>query len=232
MTVNEKNAQIQELAQQIIDYGVKMLKAGYVTGTGGNISVRVPGEEAYLISPSGMPYEELTVDDIVMINFAGEIIAGKRKPSVEQNMHRLILKNRPEFNAVIHTHSCYAAAYSSLHRPLPVVLDVRQCVFGGAVPCSEYARIGTMELAQNVEKAMRGTNVVLIANHGCIGPAKTWRKPMAMWNCWKNAVKLILPPAAPGYHFASATMTSGNPLPIFPKDTDSKGTCGCRRCSA
>lgn len=172
MTVNEKNAQIQELAQQIIDYGVKMLKAGYVTGTGGNISVRVPGEEAYLISPSGMPYEELTVDDIVMINFAGEIIAGKRKPSVEQNMHRLILKNRPEFNAVIHTHSCYAAAYSSLHRPLPVFLDVMHCVFGGAVPCSEYARIGTMELAQNVEKAMRGTNVVLIANHGCIGAGK------------------------------------------------------------
>lgn len=161
----------KELAQQIVDYGVKMLRAGFVTGTGGNISIRVPGEDAFLISPSGMPYEQITVDDIVMIDMDGNVIGGKRKPSVEQNMHRLILKNRPEFNAVIHTHSCYAAAYSSLHRPLPVFLDVMHCVFGGPVQCCEYARIGTHELAVNAEKAMRGTCVAFIANHGCIGAA-------------------------------------------------------------
>ena len=110
----------KELAQQVVDYGVKMLRAGFVTGTGGNISIRVPGEDAFLISPSGMPYEQINVDDIVMIDMDGNVIGGKRKPSVEQNMHRLILKNRPEFNAVIHTHSCYTAAYSSLRRPMPV----------------------------------------------------------------------------------------------------------------
>lgn len=172
MATNERDANVRKLAQEIVDYGVKMLKAGFVTGTGGNISVRVPGDDAYLISPSGIPYEEITADDVVLIDFDGKIIAGKRRPSVEQNMHRLILKNRPEFNAVIHTHSCYAAAYSSLHRPLPVFLDVMHCVFGGAVPCSEYARIGTMDLAKNVESAMKGTSVVLIANHGCIGAGK------------------------------------------------------------
>ncbi|HHY10614.1 MAG TPA: class II aldolase/adducin family protein [Firmicutes bacterium] len=160
-----------ELAQQVVDYGKKMFRAGLVTGTGGNISVRVPGENAYLISPSGMPYEEVTVDDIVMIDFEGNQIGGKRRPSVEKNMHRLILKNRPEFNAVIHTHSTYASAYASLRRPLPVFLDVMSCVFGGPVPVAEYARIGSEELAVNVEKAMRGTNVVLIANHGSIGAA-------------------------------------------------------------
>lgn len=158
-----------ELAQMVADYGRKMLHAGFVTGTGGNISVRVPGEDAYLISPSGMPYDEITAEDIVMIDMQGNIIGGKRKPSVEQNMHRLILKNRPEFNAVIHTHSCNAAAYASLNRPLPIFLDVMHCVFDGPVRCAKYARIGTKELAVNVEEAMRGNSVAFVANHGCIG---------------------------------------------------------------
>lgn len=161
----------KELAQQIADYGKKMFRAGLVTGTGGNISLRVPGEDAYLISPSGMPYEEITADDIVMMDMDGNQIGGKRRPSVEKNMHRMILKMRPEFNAVIHTHSTYASAYASLRKPLPVFLDVMTCVFGGPVACAEYARIGSADLAVNVEKAMRGTNVAFIANHGCIGAA-------------------------------------------------------------
>lgn len=162
----------KELAQQIVDYGKKMYRAGLVTGTGGNISLRVPGEDAYLISPSGMPYEEITADDIVMMDMDGNQIGGKRRPSVEKNMHRNILKMRPEFNAVIHTHSTYASAYASLRKPLPVFLDIMIFAFGGPVKCAKYARIGSTELAENVEKAMRGTNVAFLANHGCIGAAE------------------------------------------------------------
>jgi L-fuculose-phosphate aldolase len=163
----------KELAQLLVDYGKKMYREGLVTGTGGNISLRVPGENAFLISPSGMPYEEITVDDIVMMDMEGNQIAGKRRPSVEKNMHRMILAMRPEFNAVVHTHSMYATAYACLSKPLPVFLDAMSCVFGGPVRCAEYARIGSVELAENVEKAMRGTNVAFLANHGCIGAGKT-----------------------------------------------------------
>lgn len=162
----------RELAQQIVDYGKRMFRAGFVTGTGGNISIRIPGEDAFLISPSGMPYEEITVDDIVMMDMNGEQIAGKRRPSVEKEMHRMILKMRPEFNAVIHTHSTYASAYASLRKPLPVFLDVMACVFGGPVQCAEYGIIGSEQLAINVEKALRGSNVVFLANHGCVGAAE------------------------------------------------------------
>lgn len=162
----------KELAQQIVDFGQKMFRAGLVTGTGGNISLRIPGENAFLISPSGMPYEEITADDIVMLDMEGNQIGGKRRPSVEKNMHRMILKARPEFNAVIHTHSTYATAYASLRKPLPVFLDIMACVFGGPVKCAEYARIGSEELAANAEKAMRGTNVAFLANHGCIGAGR------------------------------------------------------------
>jgi len=162
----------KELAQQIVDYGKRMFSAGLVTGTGGNISIRVPGKNAFLISPSGIPYEEITVDDIVMMDMEGKQIGGKRRPSVERNMHKRILTMRPEFNAVIHTHSIYASAYASLRKPLPVFLDIMTCVFGGPVKCAEYGRIGSMELAENAEKAMRGTNVAFLANHGCIGAAE------------------------------------------------------------
>ena len=74
----------KELAQQIVDFGQKMFRAGLVTGTGGNISLRIPGENAFLISPSGMPYEEITADDIVMLDMEGNQIGGKRRPSVEK----------------------------------------------------------------------------------------------------------------------------------------------------
>ena len=84
-----------KLAQQLVDYGKKMYREGLVTGTGGNISVRVPGENAFLITPSGMPYEEITIDDIVMLDMEGRQIAGKRRPSIEKNMHRMILAMRP-----------------------------------------------------------------------------------------------------------------------------------------
>ena len=124
----------KELAQQIVDFGQKMFRAGLVTGTGGNISLRIPGENAFLISPSGMPYEEITADDIVMLDMEGNQIGGKRRPSVEKNMHRMILKARPEFNAVIHTHSTYATAYASCENPSGVSRYNGLCP-GGPVKC-------------------------------------------------------------------------------------------------
>jgi L-fuculose-phosphate aldolase len=197
----------KELAQQIVDFGQKMFRAGLVTGTGGNISLRIPGENAFLISPSGMPYEEITADDIVMLDMEGNQIGGKRRPSVEKNMHRMILKARPEFNAVIHTHSTYATAYASLRKPLPVFLDIMACVFGGPVKCAEYARIGSEELAVNAEKAMRGTNVAFLANHGCIGAGENLEQAYANVELLELCCKIYL-----------AACSAGIPIPISEDD--------------
>jgi len=196
-----------KLAQQLVDYGKKMYREGLVTGTGGNISVRVPGENAFLITPSGMPYEEITIDDIVMLDMEGRQIAGKRRPSIEKNMHRMILAMRPEFNAVVHTHSTYATAYASLRKPLPVFLDVMSCVFGGPVRCAEYARIGTLELAENVEKAIRETNAAFLANHGCIGAGETLEQAYASVELLELCCKSYL-----------AACPAGTPVPISEED--------------
>lgn len=163
MTINK------ELAQQVVDFGVKMVKEGLVTGTGGNISVRVPGEEAFLLTPSGMPYEQVTVADIVKVNFEGEKIEGKRRASVERNLHRYIYKQRDDVNAVVHTHSNYASAFSTLRQDMDPILDPAVCVFGEKIPTSEYARIGTEQLAINVAKVLGNSSGAFIANHGCVG---------------------------------------------------------------
>jgi len=197
----------KELAQQIVDYGKRMYKEGLVSGTGGNISVRIPGENAFLISPSGMPYEQITIDDIVMLDMDGKQIAGKRRPSIEKNMHRMILVMRPEFNAVIHTHSIYATAYASLRKSLPVFLDAMSCVFGGPVKCAEYARIGSVELAENVEKAMRRTNVAFLANHGCIGAGKSLQQAYANVELLELCCRIYL-----------AACSAGTPVQISEED--------------
>lgn len=163
MEINKK------LGQQIVDCGVKMLRKGFVTGTGGNISVRVPGADAFMITPSGVPYEDIRVEDLVILDFDGNQIGGTKRASVERNMHRLIYKARPDVNAIVHTHSNYASAFSTLRRDMDAILDAMVCVFGGGVRTSKYARIGTEELAENVAEALGNRNAAFVASHGCVG---------------------------------------------------------------
>jgi L-fuculose-phosphate aldolase len=157
----------------VVQAGRRMLHSGLTVETWGNISVRDPETGLVYLTPSAMPYDTLTPDDIVVMHPDGGIAQGSRKPTVESGMHLGIYRARPDIGAVIHTHPVYSTVFGVLHRPIPPVIDEAAQVLGGTVQVTEYALPGTAELAVNVVKTLgeRGA-ACLIANHGAVCTGK------------------------------------------------------------
>lgn len=152
--------------REIIETARAMLAKGLVQGTGGNFSVRCA--RGMIITPSGMDYGSLTPDDLPVLSLGGELLEGFRKPSVERKLHAEIYRRRPDVNAVIHTHSVYATAAAVLRAPMPALTDNQAVLFGGEIPCAQYAPIGTQKLARSAAEALGSGFAVLIANHGAL----------------------------------------------------------------
>ena len=159
-----------ELASLVLDACKRMEDRGMTVGTWGNISVRVD-DETFLITPSGMSYGSLKIDDIVMADMKGNTIDSKRKPSIEHALHRTIYRHRPDVGAVIHTHPQYSTAFAIARKDIPAVSEELIQIIGEGVKCAEYALPGTEELAANVVSALGNNNAALLANHGavCVG---------------------------------------------------------------
>lgn len=151
--------------QQVIHYCKELTKRNLVKGTGGNISIYNPEEQLFAISPSGMEYDMLTPEDIVVMNLQGEVLEGERKPSSEYEMHRMLYENRDDIHAVVHTHSTFATVLGTLREGLPAI-NYLIAVAGPDVRCARYASYGTRELAENVLKAMEERKAAILANHG------------------------------------------------------------------
>lgn len=152
----------------ITEYGLKLVEKGLTRGTGGNLSIRNRKENLMAISPSGIPYDEVSPEDIVVMNLNGDIVEGENKPSSEYELHKIIYNNREIINSVIHTHPIYATTISCLNKDIPAV-HYLIAFAGDKVPCAKYATFGTNKLAKNVNKAL-GSNykAALLANHGLI----------------------------------------------------------------
>ncbi len=126
-----------QIKQEIIRYGNMLIEKGLCTGTGGNISVRLPENNGFMITPSGILYSEIVPDDIVTMDFEGNIIEGSRTPSIERNMHRAIFNARPDVNAIVHTHQNFASAIAATRQDFPPILDAFVAVFGGGLKCAK-----------------------------------------------------------------------------------------------
>lgn len=161
-----------EIRKKIVETGKKILSSGLVVGTWGNISARVPGEEWVAITPSGMDYELLEPEDIVLLDLNGQVVAGKRKPSIEVPLHLALYRAYEGVKAVVHTHSPYATALACARKPIPAAVEDLVQIVGGQVRVAQYALPGTKELAENAVQALAGRKAVLLANHGLIGVGK------------------------------------------------------------
>jgi L-fuculose-phosphate aldolase len=154
--------------QLLIDYGLKLLDDGLTTGTGGNISVALRSEGVVAITPSGIDYDQIRLNDISLIDFNGRLLEGE-KPSSEWQLHLKLYNLRPEINAVVHTHSRFATTLALLNEPLPACHYLI-----GAAGCKEirvapYATFGTEELAEKTAAALGSQDrCILMANHGLI----------------------------------------------------------------
>lgn len=159
---------MEKTRKELIEYGKKLLDMRLTTGTGGNLSVVDRETNTMAITPSGIPYYDITPEQIVLIDVeSGEIVDGDAVPSSECDMHRIFYKYRDDLDAIIHTHTPYATAVACLNQPLPP-LHYLVAFAGTHVPCAEYATYGTVKLAKNAYKAMEGVKACLLANHGML----------------------------------------------------------------
>ena len=152
---------------------------GYNQGTSGNISARFG--DRMLITPSGVPYEDLTPEKITSMAIDGtnDSYEGPLKPSSEWHFHRDILLARPEQGAVVHLHSTFATVLAMARKPIPACHYMVACFGGSDVRCGGYARYGTPELSRIAVKALEGRAACLLANHGMIALGPNLEK--ALW---------------------------------------------------
>lgn len=156
--------------EQILEGGSRLLKEGLVARTWGNISIRVD-DTHMLITPSGRPYEELTTEDIVLVNYHTSRYEGNIKPSSEKELHCEIYRTRKNVNAVIHTHQMNASTVAAAQREVPPILDDMAQIIGPTVRVADYALPSTKKITKKTVHALKGRNAALMANHGavCVG---------------------------------------------------------------
>lgn len=180
------------IREQIRETGLKMLGSGLVVGTWGNISARVPGEDLIAITPSGMNYDVLQPEDIVLVALNGEVKEGERKPSIELPLHLAIYCARKDIQAVVHTHSAYATAMAAARKPIPGAVEDLVQIVGGDVRVCEYALPGTAQLGANAVKALEGRNAVLLPNHGMVGAGTNLDEALKICQVVEKSAKITI----------------------------------------
>jgi L-fuculose-phosphate aldolase len=154
--------------EAVVRCGRAMFQAGLTTGTGGNLSCCGPERRWVAISPSGVPYDVLRPEDVVVVERSGRIADGELKPSSEMGFHLALYDARSDVGGVVHTHSHYATTLACLQWEIPPVHYLVGFA-GHKVPVAPYATFGTDTLAQNVRRTMGADyNAVLLANHGLV----------------------------------------------------------------
>lgn len=151
---------------------------GINQGKSGNVGVRV--ESGLLVTPSGIPYEEMTPEDIVFMRLDGAVPAGQGEPSSEWRFHRDIFASRPEVGAVVHTHAMFATTLACLRKEIPAFHYMVAMAGGDSIRCAPYATFGTQKLSDHALTALEGRKACLLANHGMIAVGETLKDALAM----------------------------------------------------
>jgi len=161
--------------EDLLNSALALQALGLNQGTSGNASER--HGDGFLITPSGMPINEMSTNSMVEMNMQGEAIdAGK--PSSEWRFHRDIYQARPEVVAVIHTHSMFATTLASLRLEIPAFHYMIAVVGGDSIRCSDYALFGTQRLSDNAIEALKERRACLLANHGMIAVGKSLQQAL------------------------------------------------------
>ena len=153
----------------IVETARQLTNKGYLMATGGNLSVRIAGQQVFAITPSNYDYLKMLPEDICVLDFKLNSLDGTRKPSVESGMHAAIYKARPDVNAVIHTHQVYASALTLIRTPIPALFDEQTRFLGRRVEIIPYAPSGTGMLASTIARHIRDhNNAYMMQNHGAL----------------------------------------------------------------
>ena len=159
-----------KLAKQlIVQTAQELVDKGHLMATGGNISLRILGQDTFAITPSSFDYMKMTLDDVCILDFDLNSLEGKLKPSVEAAMHGAIYQVRGDVNAVVHTHQVYASALTMIKAPIPSLFDEQARFLGRSVDIIPYAPSGTVMLKNMIAKHVKNhNNAFMMQNHGAM----------------------------------------------------------------
>jgi L-ribulose-5-phosphate 4-epimerase len=169
-SINELCADVAALHGELIRYNL-------VAWTAGNISARVPDADLMVIKPSGVSYDELTPDAMVVCDLGGRVVRGSLAPSSDAAAHGYVYREMPHVGGIVHTHSAYASAWAARGEPIPCVLTAMADEFGGDIPVGPFALIGNDDVGKGIVATLSGhrSPAVLMRNHGVFAIGRTAR---------------------------------------------------------
>lgn len=157
---------LEQLKEQLVQLHLELPRNDLVRWTGGNVSARDPETGLVVIKASGIRYEAMRPEHMVVMNMDGKRVEGNYKPSSDVFSHLYVYKHRPEVGGVVHTHSRYATAFAAVGKPIPCVLTAMADEFGGPIPCGGFALIGDEAIGKVVIESIGTSPAVLVKNHG------------------------------------------------------------------
>jgi L-ribulose-5-phosphate 4-epimerase len=159
---------VKELREKVAALHSELVRYGLVVWTAGNVSARVPGHDLLVIKPSGVGYDELTADAMVVCDLDGELVEGDLSPSSDTAAHAYVYRHRADVGGVVHTHSTYACAWAARGEAIPCALTAMADEFGGEIPLGPFARIGDDAIGRGIVTTLEGhrSPAVIMKNHG------------------------------------------------------------------
>ena len=157
---------LEQLKEELYHLHLELPKHGLVMWTGGNVSARDPESGLVVIKPSGVRYEQMRPEHMVVLDVQGTVVEGDHKPSSDTASHLYIYRHMPDVGGVVHTHSPYATAFAAVGQPIPCVLTAMADEFGGPIPCGGFTLIGDESIGKIVVETIGNSPAVLLKNHG------------------------------------------------------------------
>jgi L-ribulose-5-phosphate 4-epimerase len=168
MTANPDPAAVARVRAEVCELHAELVRSNLVAWTSGNISARVPGTELMVIKPSGVKYDDLTPDSMVVLTLDGAVVDGSLAPSSDTATHAHVYRAMPDVGGVVHTHSPYATAWAATGEAIPCAITAMADEFGGDIPLGPFARIGGDEIGKGIVATLSGhrSPAVLMRSHG------------------------------------------------------------------
>jgi len=203
---------IAQLRRQVADLHAELPRNQLVVWTAGNVSARVPGADLLVIKPSGVSYDEITPDRMVVTDLSGDLVDGEHTPSSDTAAHAYVYQHMPHVGGVVHTHSTYATAWAARGEAIPCVLTMIADEFGGEIPVGPFALIGDDSIGRGIVETLRShrSPAVLMRNHGVFTVGRSARDAVKAAVMCEDVARTV--------HISRQI---GTPLPIAQQDVDS-----------
>lgn len=175
--VTDVQGTIAAVRRDVCALHAELTRYQLVVWTAGNVSARVPGQDLLVIKPSGVSYDELTPENMVVCDLDGRVVDGEHAPSSDTEAQAYVYRHLPGVGGVVHTHSTYATAWAARGEPVPCVLTMGADEFGGEIPVGPFAIIGDDSIGRGIVETLRGSRspAVLMQNHGVFTVGATAR---------------------------------------------------------